>query len=73
MIHSNTTISSKPPTPAVANSKSSMLNWVKSIVPDTPHNMKVEDFGNGVIFCKIINVYFANIIPHAKIILNPRN
>ena len=49
--------SAKPGTPAVMPSKTIIANWLRSLFPDLPANHKIEDFGDGVIYCRILNHY----------------
>lgn len=64
---------SKPGTPGMIPSKSHIINWLKTLFPDLSVNQKIEEYGNGVIYCRIINHYYPGTIPSAKILVNPKN
>ncbi len=63
----------KPGTPSSMPSKTTIFNWIKQIVPDSSPKMKVEDLGDGVIYCKIINHYFPATINANRLNTNPKN
>jgi hypothetical protein len=39
-------------------SKDLIIKWIKYILPDFHFKEKIEELGNGVIYCKIFNYYF---------------
>jgi hypothetical protein len=65
----------KPPTPSPVLSKSSLIQWLRNSLSqnDVPNNLKIEDLGSGVLFCKLINHYYSHVIQQNRIISNPRN
>jgi hypothetical protein len=63
----------KPGTPSSMPSKSVIFGWIKQIVPEASTKMKVEDLGDGVIYCKIINHYFPGSVNLNRLNLNPKN
>ena len=63
---------SKPGTPGVVPSKTLITQWLKTLFPDLPNSLKIEDFGDGVIYCRILN-HFHNNPPQQRICYNPRN
>ena len=63
----------KPGTPSSMPSKTTIFNWIKQIVPDSNPKMKVEDLGDGVVYCKIINHYFPGTININRLNLQPKN
>ena len=64
--------SSKVPTPTLAPSKTVIISWLRSIFSNLPLNIKIEDFGDGVVYCKILNHFYGN-PTHTKIIWAPKN
>lgn len=65
-------LSTKPPTPGIVPSKTVITIWLKSLFPDLPLATKIEDFGDGVIYCRLLNHYYGN-PPHSKITWSPKN
>lgn len=63
---------SKPGTPQTVPSKVLIINWVRSLFPDLPQTLKIEDFGEGLIYARILNHYYGNPI-HTKISWHPKN
>lgn len=64
----------KPGTPSSMPTKTTIFNWIKQIVPNINiQAMKVQQLGDGVIYCKIINQYFPNSINLNRLNLNPKN
>lgn len=63
----------KPGTPSMIPSKTHIINWLKGMFPDLSLHTKIEDFGNGVIYCRIINHYYPGTLPSAKILMSPKN
>lgn len=62
----------KPGTPSSLPTKTLIFNWVKNIVTDSPLKLKVEDLGDGLAYCKIINHYFNGIITSNRIMAHPK-
>lgn len=62
----------KPGTPSNLPTKTIIFNWIKNICLDSSPRFKVEDLGDGVAYCKIINHYFSGIISLNRIILHPK-
>ena len=74
MIDKNYNPNSKPGTPsAMVPSKTIIINWLKSLFPDLPLALKIEDFGNGVLYARILNHYCPGAIPTSKNINHPKN
>ena len=65
--------STKPNPNTLIPSKTHIINWIKTMFPDLPSQLKIEDFGNGVLYCRIINHYYPAAIPPAKIFTTPKN
>lgn len=63
----------KPGTPSSMPTKSTIFNWIKQIVPDANTKMKVEDLGDGVVYCKIMNHYFPGSISLNRLNNSPKN
>lgn len=63
---------SKPGTPGVVPSKTIIINWLRGMFPDLPIAMKIEDLGDGVVYCRILNHFYSN-PPVQKILNNPKN
>lgn len=63
----------KPGTPSNLPTKTLIFNWIKTICPDSSLKLKVEDLGDGVVYCKIINHYFSNIISVSRLAFHPKN
>ena len=64
--------SSKPGTPGVVPSKTIILTWLRSLLPDLPHSLKFEDFGDGVVYCRLLNHYYGSPVLQ-KIAWHPKN
>lgn len=64
--------SSKPGTPGLVPSKTIIINWLRGLFPDLCPNLKIEDFGNGVIYCRIMHHYYGT-PPLQKINWHPKN
>lgn len=63
----------KPGTPTTFPSKAHIVNWLRTMFPDLPIQLKIEEFGNGVIYCRILNHYYPGTIPPVKILMSPKN
>ena len=64
--------SHRPGTPSPVPSKTVIINWLKSLFPDICPNQKIEEFGNGVVYCRLMNHYYGS--PHLqKINWHPKN
>jgi hypothetical protein len=53
-------------------SRLTIMNWLSSFLDDINANMRVEDFGKGVIFCRIVNHYYPGAVSLNRIIWNPK-
>jgi hypothetical protein len=53
-------------------SKHTILSWIKSILPDLTLNLKIEDFGDGVLYSRLLTYYYG-LPTNSKIILTPKN
>ncbi len=63
---------SKPGTPCMVPSKTIIISWLKSLFPDLSTSSKIEDFGDGVVYCRLINHFCGNVL-HSKITWAPKN
>lgn len=54
-------------------SRQTITAWIHSILPDVPFNLRVEELGKGVIYCRIINYYFPGVILINRIIWQPKS
>ena len=63
----------KAGTPNNFPSKGLIVNWLRTMFPELSIYLKIEDLGNGVIYCRIINHYYPGTIPSGKILMNPKN
>lgn len=64
--------SNKPGTPSNIPSKTVINSWLKSLFPDLPLSTKIEDFGDGVIYCRLLSHFYGN-PHHSKITWAPKN
>ncbi len=53
-------------------SKTIITSWLKSLFADMPLSAKIEDFGDGVVYCRLLNHFYGN-PPHSKITWSPKN
>lgn len=53
-------------------SKNVIIHWLRSLFPELPLNMKIEDFGDGVVYCRLLNHFYGN-PAHTKITWAPKN
>jgi len=65
-------LQTKPGTPNNVPSRTVIGSWLKSLFPELPVSPKIEDFGDGVIYCRLLNHFYAS-PPHAKITWAPKN
>ena len=54
-------------------SRQTITAWIRNILPDVPVNLRVEELGKGVIYCRIINYYFPGVILINRIIWQPKS
>jgi hypothetical protein len=54
-------------------SKSSIIAWLKTFLPELNLNMKIEDLGKGVVYCRIINHFFPGYMALNRIVWAPKN
>jgi hypothetical protein len=54
-------------------SRQQIFNWIQSLLSDVPLSLKVEDFGKGTIYCRILHHYFPGIISINRIIWAPKS
>ena len=62
----------KPGTPGVVPSKTIIISWLRGMFPDLPCAMKIEDLGDGIVYCRILNHFHSN-PPQQKILFHPKN
>ena len=53
-------------------SRQNITNWIHTILPDVSPNLRIEELGKGVIYCRIINYYFPGVILVNRIIWQPK-
>ena len=54
-------------------SKNAIFMWLKTINDDVVFEEGIEELGNGVMYCQIINYYHAGTINSSKVIIHPKN
>lgn len=64
--------SPKPGTPSAVPSKTLITKWLRSLFPDLPHNLKIEDLGDGIVYCRILSHFYSN-PPLQRICFHPKN
>lgn len=64
-------VQTKPSTPSNTPSRTVIGAWLKSLFPELPISPKIEDFGDGIVYCKLLN-HFYNSPPHSKITWAPK-
>ena len=51
--------------------KSELVQWINTNLPNVNLN-KIEQLGNGSVYCQLMNLFCPNIIPAAKINLKAK-